>query len=221
MFADMSDNTQPNLARLLDIMARLRDPDTGCPWDVAQSFATIAPYTIEEAYEVADAIERGDMGALKDELGDLLLQAVFHARMAEEQGLFAFDDVAGAIADKLVRRHPHVFGDEPARQARAAFSVDVWEASKADERKTKAKGNGGASPLSLLVDQERCVVTASGGFQVSVEPLAAHCADEFVALLGVESSFVFWPFDISLLFSGQIHLHRLDHQFMKFFSIQV
>ena len=147
MFADMSDNTQPNLARLLDIMARLRDPETGCPWDVAQSFATIAPYTIEEAYEVADAIERGDMGALKDELGDLLLQAVFHARMAEEQGLFAFDDVAGAIADKLVRRHPHVFGDGPARQARAAFSVDVWEASKADERKAKATGNGVASLL--------------------------------------------------------------------------
>ncbi|HLT43234.1 MAG TPA: MazG family protein, partial [Luteimonas sp.] len=90
-------------------MARLRDPATGCPWDVRQTFATIAPYTIEEAYEVADAIDRGDMGDLRDELGDLLLQVVFHARMAEEQGAFAFADVVAAIADKLVRRHPHVF----------------------------------------------------------------------------------------------------------------
>src|SRR5579863_10282278 len=96
---------------LLAIMARLRDPERGCPWDKEQDFATIAPYTIEEAYEVADAIERGDMDALKDELGDLLLQVVFHARMAEEAGLFAFDDVANAISDKMIRRHPHVFGD--------------------------------------------------------------------------------------------------------------
>ncbi|MEY4240566.1 MAG: nucleoside triphosphate pyrophosphohydrolase, partial [Pseudomonadota bacterium] len=94
--------------RLIGIMARLRDPVGGCPWDVEQTFATIAPYTIEEAYEVADAIQRGDMGELKSELGDLLFQTVFHARMAEEQGLFAFDDVANAIADKLERRHPHV-----------------------------------------------------------------------------------------------------------------
>src|SRR5260370_29417871 len=92
-------------------MARLRDAKRGCPWDREQDCATIAPYTIEEAYEVADAIERGDMAALKDELGDLLLQVVFHARMAEEAGLFAFDDVAAAIADKMQRRHPHVFGD--------------------------------------------------------------------------------------------------------------
>src|SRR5437764_15220601 len=97
--------------RLVAIMARLRDPERGCPWDKEQNFATIAPYTIEEAYEVADAIERGDMAALKDELGDLLLQVVFHARMAEETGLFAFNDVAAAISDKMVRRHPHVFGD--------------------------------------------------------------------------------------------------------------
>ncbi|HTV89229.1 MAG TPA: MazG family protein, partial [Stellaceae bacterium] len=97
--------------RLLAIMARLRDPERGCPWDREQNFATIAPYTIEEAYEVADAIERQDIAALKDELGDLLFQVVFHARMAEEAGLFAFDDVATAIAEKMVRRHPHVFGD--------------------------------------------------------------------------------------------------------------
>src|SRR5216110_2504962 len=99
--------TRP-IDRLLAIMARLRDPERGCPWDHEQDFATIAPYTIEEAYEVADAIERADMAALKDELGDLLLQVVFHARMAEEAGDFAFDDVASAIGDKMVRRHPQV-----------------------------------------------------------------------------------------------------------------
>src|SRR6202030_2136096 len=97
--------------RLLEVMARLRDPEHGCPWDREQDFSTIAPYTIEEAYEVADAIARGDMAALKDELGDLLFQVVFHARMAEERSLFAFDDVAGLIAEKMERRHPHVFGD--------------------------------------------------------------------------------------------------------------
>src|ERR1700746_2859067 len=101
----------PSLDRLLAIMAQLRDPEHGCPWDRAQDFATIAPYTIEEAYEVADAIGRNDAAALKDELGDLLFQVVFHARMAEEAGLFAFNDVAAAIADKMERRHPHVFGD--------------------------------------------------------------------------------------------------------------
>src|SRR5438105_13738312 len=100
------------LDRLLAIMARLRDPAQGCPWDREQDFTTIAPYTIEEAYEVADAITRDDMVALKDELGDLLFQVVFHARLAEEAGLFAFDDVAAAIADKMVRRHPHVFDAE-------------------------------------------------------------------------------------------------------------
>src|SRR5438067_13681152 len=99
------------LDRLLRIMARLRDPVSGCEWDRAQNFATIAPYTIEEAYEVADAIARGDMAGLRDELGDLLLQVVFHSRMAEEAGLFAFTDVAATIADKLEARHPHIFGD--------------------------------------------------------------------------------------------------------------
>ena len=121
------------LDRLLAIMARLRDPERGCPWDRAQDFATVAPYTIEEAYEVADAIEQGDMTALKDELGDLLLQVVFHARMAEEAGHFAFDDVARAIADKMVRRHPHVFGD--AEIASVTAQNEAWEAHKAAERK--------------------------------------------------------------------------------------
>jgi len=131
--------TEPRpIDRLIQIMARLRDPDGGCPWDVAQTFATIAPYTIEEAYEVADAIERGDLDDLKGELGDLLFQVVFHARMAEEQGLFAFDDVAVAMADKLERRHPHVFGDEAAR-ADAASQKARWEDIKAGERVAKAQ----------------------------------------------------------------------------------
>lgn len=126
-----------NLDRLIDIMARLRDPETGCPWDLEQSFATIAPYTIEEAYEVADAVERGDLEGLCDELGDLLLQVVFHARMAEEQKAFAFDDVAAAIADKMVRRHPHVFADASKSDLR-----ETWEAQKAAERTEKAARNG-------------------------------------------------------------------------------
>ena len=131
--------SQPRpIDRLLQIMARLRAPEGGCPWDVEQTFQTIAPYTLEEAYEVADAIERGDWHELKSELGDLLFQVVFHARMAEEQGLFAFDDVANAIADKLERRHPHVFGDEVARPDGAAQKAR-WEDIKAGERKAKAQ----------------------------------------------------------------------------------
>ena len=125
---------------LLDIMARLRDPERGCPWDRAQDFATIAPYTIEEAYEVADAIERSDAAALKDELGDLLFQVVFHARMAEEAGLFGFEDVAEAICDKMLRRHPHVFAD--AEIAGIAAQSEAWEAHKAAER--RAQGGGGS-----------------------------------------------------------------------------
>jgi tetrapyrrole methylase family protein/MazG family protein/ATP diphosphatase len=132
--------TRP-IDRLLAIMARLRDPDRGCPWDREQNFATIAPYTIEEAYEVADAIEREDMTALKDELGDLLLQVVFHARMAEEAGLFAFDDVAEAISDKMERRHPHVFGD--AEIASVAAQNEAWEVHKAAER----QASGGAASV--------------------------------------------------------------------------
>jgi len=124
--------------RLNAIMARLRAPVGGCPWDVEQTFETIAPYTLEEAYEVADAIERGDMDDLKSELGDLLFQVVFHARMAEEQGLFVFDDVATAISDKLERRHPHVFGDEAAKADGLAQKAR-WEDIKAAERKAKAQ----------------------------------------------------------------------------------
>ena len=130
---------QSQIDRLLALMVRLRDPQTGCPWDVEQTFASIAPYTIEEAYEVADAIARSDLGALKDELGDLLLQVVFHARMAEEAGQFAFDDVAQAISDKLVRRHPHVF----AGASRADSDLHRrWESSKAEERAARAAADG-------------------------------------------------------------------------------
>ncbi len=122
--------------RLLAVMARLRDPEGGCPWDLEQTFATIAPYTIEEAYEVADAIERRDLGDLKEELGDLLLQVVFHARLAEEQGAFGFDDVAAAISDKMVRRHPHVFAGLEGGHGHATRG---WEALKAAERQAKAR----------------------------------------------------------------------------------
>lgn len=121
----MTQSTASGIDRLLQIMARLRDPESGCPWDLEQNFETIAPYTIEEAYEVADAIARQDLAALKDELGDLLLQVVFHAQMAEESRDFSFDDVAHAISDKMERRHPHVFGD--------ALTLD-WEGIKEEER---------------------------------------------------------------------------------------
>jgi ATP diphosphatase len=141
--------------RLLSIMTRLRDPQDGCEWDVAQTFATIAPYTIEEAYEVADAIERDDMAALKDELGDLLLQVVFHARIAEEAGHFDFAAVANAISDKMHARHPHVFGDQPdlgqSREVR-------WEALKAQERAAKGASSaldGVASALPALMRAEK------------------------------------------------------------------
>lgn len=136
---DAADSSDP-MAQLLAIMARLRDPATGCPWDVAQTFATIAPYTIEEAYEVADAIDRGALDDLKAELGDLLLQVVFHARMAEEAGVFAFRDVAAAIADKMLTRHPHVFGDATIEEA--AAQDKAWEALKARERAAKAEAEG-------------------------------------------------------------------------------
>jgi ATP diphosphatase len=130
------------IQRLLTIMSRLRDPQTGCPWDREQSFATIAPYTIEEAYEVADAIERGDLDDLKRELGDLLFQVVFHAHMAREQGRFDFDDVVNAISDKLERRHPHVFGD--AQISSAHEQNAAWEEHK---RKERAARNQAASVL--------------------------------------------------------------------------
>jgi nucleoside triphosphate diphosphatase len=125
-----------DIARLIEIMAMLRAPGTGCPWDLAQNFATVAPYSIEEAYEVADAIERGDFDDLKDELGDLLLQVVFHARMAEEENLFAFGDVVHAITSKLVRRHPHVFGNAGGLDTKAVNAQ--WDQIKAQEKAERA-----------------------------------------------------------------------------------
>ncbi len=128
------------IKRLLDVMAKLRDPDGGCPWDLAQNFSTIVPYTIEEAYEVAEAIDAEDWAALRDELGDLLFQVVFYARMAEEAGLFDFDDVAAGAAEKMVRRHPHVFGDVTVEGA--AGQTRAWEAHKAAERAARAARDG-------------------------------------------------------------------------------
>jgi ATP diphosphatase len=133
-----------DIHRLIEIMAALRTPGSGCPWDLEQNFKTIAPYTLEEAYEVADAIERGDLDHLKDELGDLLLQVVFHARMAEEQGIFGFGDVVQAITAKLIRRHPHVFADAEGKTADAVKGL--WESIKAKERAER----GEAAPSGAL-----------------------------------------------------------------------
>ena len=121
---------------VLDVMAQLRNPNGGCPWDIEQNFATIAPYTIEEAYEVADAIERNDMPALKEELGDLLFQVAFHARMAEEQGAFDFADIAQALADKMIERHPHVFSESGDGRSAEQQTV-AWETLKAEKRAAK------------------------------------------------------------------------------------
>lgn len=144
----------PQLTRLLAIMARLRDPDSGCEWDREQTFATIAPYTIEEAYEVADAIERNDLAALRDELGDLLLQVVFHARIAEEAGYFGFDDVAAAVSDKLESRHPHIF----AADATQVSQTERWESIKEAERNAKGATSaldGVALALPALMRAEK------------------------------------------------------------------
>ncbi|MDB6088577.1 MAG: Nucleoside triphosphate pyrophosphohydrolase [Gammaproteobacteria bacterium] len=143
------------LTALLELMGRLRDPERGCPWDLRQTFATIAPYTIEEAYEVADAIERGDPAQIRDELGDLLFQVVFHARMAEERGWFDFAAVAGGIHDKLVRRHPHVFAGKSA--ASEAELSRNWEEQKARERAQGASTGGPGAAVSALADVPRAL----------------------------------------------------------------
>ena len=140
-----------DIRRLLDIMARLRDPDGGCPWDLEQSFETIVPYTIEEAYEVADAIENGDMERLQDELGDLLFQVVFYAQMAGESGGFDFGDVVAGVSDKMIRRHPHVFGDTDV--ADADTQTIAWESHKAKERESRANAEG--RQASVLDDVAR------------------------------------------------------------------
>jgi ATP diphosphatase len=144
--------TRRTIADLIAVMAALRTPGSGCPWDLEQTFESIAPYTIEEAYEVADAIERGNKADLKEELGDLLLQVVYHARMAEEEGAFSFADVVHGVTEKMIRRHPHVFGDEKARSA--ALAKGWWEAIKDEERALKQQEGGSVEPVSrsLLAD---------------------------------------------------------------------
>jgi ATP diphosphatase len=168
--------------RLVEIMARLRDPETGCPWDVEQTFATIAPYTIEEAYEVADAIEREAWDELKGELGDLLFQSVFHARMAEERGLFTFHDVAQHMADKMVARHPHVFGDQTGI-ASADAQTENWEAIKAAERADKSQHgvlDGVAVGLPALLRAYKLQKRAARvGFDwTDIEPVLGKIAEE-------------------------------------------
>jgi ATP diphosphatase len=158
-----------DIARLIDIMAALRTPGSGCPWDLEQNFATIAPYTIEEAYEVADAISRGDLDDLKDELGDLLLQVVFHARMAQEQGTFAFPDVVQAITEKLIRRHPHVFGDN---RGLNTDEVNVqWDAIKAQERAAKADAAGTPAPPNSVSRRDGALSGVSAGLPALMRAL--------------------------------------------------
>lgn len=152
-----------DIDRLIEIMAALRDPETGCPWDVEQTFETIAPYTVEEAYEVADAIERRDAEDLCEELGDLLLQVVYHAQLAEEAGLFAFGDVVQRITTKMIRRHPHVFGDETARSARSAKSQ--WERIKAAEKAERLERRSLRPPGGIWSGR-----TEEAGWLASVSP---------------------------------------------------
>jgi MazG family protein len=164
------DDKRP-IDRLLAVMSRLRDPVDGCPWDLEQNFKTIAPYTIEEAYEVADAIERDNMKDLKEELGDLLLQVVFHARMAEEQKLFSFEDVAAAIADKLIYRHPHVFGDQSA--ANADDVLGIWNARKDAEKVNDSAIDGVTIGLPSLLRAQKLQKKAAKARFVWPDPESA------------------------------------------------
>lgn len=179
---------EAELRRLIDIMAALRDPATGCPWDKLQTFETIAPYTIEEAYEVADAIAKQDLTALPDELGDLLFQVVYHARMAEEAGHFAFADVAKAISDKMIRRHPHVFGDAAARDA--AAQTAAWEAQKSAERAARQEtGTLAGVPIALPALTRAAKITnraARVGFDWPNAEAVLDKLDEEVAELKAE-----------------------------------
>lgn len=169
------------VVRLLQVMDRLRDPETGCPWDLEQDFRSIAPYTIEEAHEVADAIERGDLEHLKDELGDLLFQVVFHARLAREINAFDFDDVAAAVADKLIRRHPHVFGS--AAPMDADQQTEAWERIKAEERSASGLDShidgvsAGLPPLRRAIKLQKRAGRA--GFDwPELEPVLAKVREE-------------------------------------------
>ena len=182
-----------NTRRLIEIMASLRDPETGCPWDQKQDFASLVPYTLEEAYEVADAVEREDFIDLRDELGDLLLQVAFHARMAEERTLFDFEDVAAAICDKLVRRHPHVFAglDFDNEEARLHF----WENSKIEEKREKngqePEGalSGVAASLPALMQAQKLQKRASRfGFDWDgIKPVYAKVEEELAELSAAQA----------------------------------
>lgn len=182
----------PDILKLAEIMAKLRAPETGCPWDLEQDFATIAPYTIEEAYEVADAIERNDMDALKDELGDLLLQVVFHSQMAAERGLFDLQDVIDAISHKMIRRHPHVFADVEADTADAV--TGNWEAIKAIERQSKSADHSALADIAvslpaLLRAQKLQKRAARTGFDwPDIEGAIAKMEEEVIELREAKTS---------------------------------
>jgi ATP diphosphatase len=193
----MSANPEPSrdIAVLIEIMRRLRTPVTGCPWDLEQTFATIAPYTLEEAYEVADAIQRGDLDDLKEELGDLLLQVVYHAQMAGEQHAFDFGDVVEAITTKMIRRHPHVFGDEAARSAGVAKGF--WEKAKAAEKAAKLPSGVQANAHKGVLDDV---------------PLPLPALTRAVKLQSKAARVGFdWPGLGPVLAKMQEELHELDH----------
>lgn len=179
---------ETQIRRLIDIMEALRHPQDGCPWDLQQNFTSIAPYTIEEAYEVADAIAAKDFSALPDELGDLLFQVVYHARMAEEEGRFGFADVARAISDKMIRRHPHVFGDAAARTA--GTQVAAWEAQKSAERAARAEtGILAGIPIGFpALTRARKITARAGrvGFDWPNAPLVIEKLEEEIAELRAE-----------------------------------
>ena len=164
MAVESDNDNDTTIDHLIEIMAALRTPDTGCPWDLEQDFKSIAPYTLEEAYEVLDAIERSDMDDLKDELGDLLFQVVYHARMAEEAEAFKFTDVVSCICEKMIRRHPHVFGDGTAN---LASDVNVlWDDIKASEKAAKIKTHGKSEPGSILDDVPRALPALLRGLKL-------------------------------------------------------
>lgn len=167
---DDTEDKKP-IDKLLAVMAKLRNPDGGCPWDIEQTFKSIAPYTIEEAYEVADAIERGDVNDLKEELGDLLLQVVFHAQMASEENSFTFDDVANGIADKLIYRHPHVFEDQHADTA--ADVVSIWDSRKDAEKKSDSAIDGVTLGLPALLRAQKLQKKAGKAGFVWPDPASA------------------------------------------------
>ena len=213
-------NDRRGIDRLLKVMAALRDQDGGCPWDREQTFETIAPYTIEEAYEVAEAIRRGDRAALQDELGDLLLQVVFHAQMAREKGDFDFDSIAHGIAEKMIRRHPHVFGG--ATGASPTAQTQAWEAHKAAEREAEAAADGRRRPgaldgvalaLPALLRAEKLQKRAARvGFDwPGVEPVFAQVFEEMAELreaVGSEAAETAVPEELGDLLFACVNLAR-------------